>query len=67
MHFTWDVTFGQIVVGVPVLVILGILVRLDRLIQNFRIEHEYLMNDWASRQNPKINVKDLPTRTKIKF
>lgn len=62
MHFTWDVTIGQVVVDAPILWIVVTLWRIQRMLFNFRIEHETLMQDWADRQVPKRKLRELPTR-----
>jgi hypothetical protein len=62
VHFSWDISFGQIVLTVP----LGWLVlqsfRVYQMLLNFRIEHEMLMRDWADRQQPRVRLETLPTR-----
>lgn len=62
MHFTWDITFGQVVVSVPILWIVGMLMKMHGMLLRFRIEHEDLMADWAKRQNPPRLLSELPTR-----
>jgi hypothetical protein len=67
MHFEWQLTLGQIVVTVPILWIVWVLAKIDRMMFRFIIEHEILMKDWANRQTPPIKVEDLPTRTKSRW
>lgn len=62
MHFTWDISFGQVIVSVPILWVIILLMRVYQLLLRFRIEHEILMVDWASRQTPPIKLHELPTR-----
>lgn len=62
MHFSWELSFGQIVVSVPIVWILIMLMRLYSMMLRFRIEHEDLMLDWCAKQNPPRNLMDLPTR-----
>ncbi len=61
-HFTWDISFGQIVVSVPIFWVIFQLVKISNMLFRFRIEHEILMQDWASRQSPPARLIDLPTR-----
>lgn len=64
MHFTWEISFGQVIVSVPILWVLFMLMRLYNMMLSFRIEHEDLMIDWASRQSPPRRLSELPTRKK---
>lgn len=64
MHFTWEVSFGQVIVSIPILWIAGQLWKMLNMLMRFRIEHEDLMVDWAARQNPPKILSDLPTRQK---
>lgn len=65
MNFTWDISIGQVVMSVPLGLILVMLLSLNRKITLFRIEHEYLMADWAERKG--LKVIELPTRTRGLF
>lgn len=62
MHFAWDFTFGQVIVSIPILTILYMLIRIHSMLLNFRIEHEWLMMEWAGKQSPPVKVHELPTR-----
>lgn len=62
MHFTWDISFGQVIVSIPILWLIGIISRMYAMMLRFRIEHEELMVDWCNRQTPPKNLMDLPTR-----
>jgi hypothetical protein len=65
MTLSWEISLGQIVLSVPLGFILLSLWTLNRKITLFRIEHEYLMADWAERKG--IRLKELPTRTRSIF
>lgn len=62
MHFTWEFSIGQLIVGFPIMGILIFLFKIYNMLLNFRIEHEILMQDWAIRDNKKLH--ELPTRMK---
>ncbi len=62
LHFSPEITLGQIIISVPIIWILRQLTRITKMLINFRIEHEYLMRDWANRQTPPVKLEDLPTR-----
>jgi hypothetical protein len=62
VHFTWDISAGQVIVSVPLLWIIRELARITSMLMRFRIEHEELMIDWAARQVPPRVLSDLPTR-----
>jgi len=65
MKFVWEITFGQIVMGVPLGVIIIVLMKMFRILLLFRMEHEMLMQDWALRQNPPVKLVDLHTRKRM--
>lgn len=60
MHFTWEISFGQIVVSIPILWVVYVLFKVQQMMLRFRMEHEILMTDWAERNDKKLH--DLPTR-----
>lgn len=62
MHFTWDVSAGQLVVTLPVFWVVIQLVKITNMLMRFRIEHEDLMVDWCARQDPPKKLSELPTR-----
>ena len=62
MHFTWDISFGQILLGLPLLGILGALLKIFGILFKFRVEHETLMGWWARSQSPPVNLNEIPTR-----
>ncbi len=64
MHFTWEISLGQVIVTVPIVWVMLMLMKIYTMMLNFRIEHETLMVDWASRQDPPVRLHDLPTRKK---
>lgn len=64
MHFVWELTLGQVIVGVPIIWVMGYLMKIYSMMLNFRIEHEILMTDWACRQDPPVKLHELPTRQK---
>lgn len=64
MHFTGDVTLGQIVVGAPLTLITYILLKMYGMLLMFRMEHEMLMTEWAARQDPPVQLHKLHTRIK---
>lgn len=60
MHFSWDISLGQVIVTVPIMWVMVMLMKMYSLLLNFRIEHEDLMSDYAERKGFKLS--DLPTR-----
>lgn len=64
MHFTWEISFGQVLVSIPIFSVLYILIKMHAMLLRFRIEHEDLMADWCARQTPPRKLMDLPTRIK---
>ena len=62
MHFTGDISLGQILVSVPVFALMGMVYSLSRKITLFRVEHEYLMADYCERHG--LPLMTLPTRQK---
>ena len=62
MHFSWDISAGQIIVTFPLLWIIGQITKAMQLLLRVRVEHEILMSDWANRQTPPVRLQDLPTR-----
>lgn len=64
MSFDWHVSFGQLIVSVPIFWVIVMLMKMHHLLLRFRIEHEILMNFWAESQNPKVKLHELPTRMK---
>lgn len=62
MHFTWEITLGQVVISVPIFWLLVMIARIYGMMLNFRMEHEVLMIEWAERNDKKLH--DLPTRMK---
>lgn len=67
MHFTWDISLGQIMLGAPLATLAFYMLRIHKVLLLFRLEHEVLMRDWASRQTPPIKLSELPTRQKAWF
>lgn len=67
MHFTWEITFGQVVIGVPIVALVVAVAKMYGLLLTFRIEHEVLMNSWAKDQTPQIELDKLPWRQKRWF
>lgn len=65
MHFTWDISFGQVLLTLPLGAITLALFRIFRILLLFRMEHELLMEDWAGRQQPPQRLSDLHTRKKF--
>jgi hypothetical protein len=61
MHFDATISIGNIV---AFFTIIGAIWRIERLMNWFLIEHEILIKDYCSRQNPPIEIGDLPTRSK---
>jgi len=64
---SFTLTIGQLAVLIatvsgPLLAILLWLMRIERKMNNWMIEHEMMVIDYAKRQG--IEVKDLPTRRK---
>lgn len=64
VKFSWDISFGQVIVTVPIIWVMIMLMRMYNMLLNFRIEHEDLMADWAARQTPPRRLSDLGTRKK---
>lgn len=64
VQIEWTVSFGQIVITVPLLWVTIMLFRIYAMLLNFRMEHEMLMQDWAARQTPPVKLYNLPTRNK---
>lgn len=62
MRWTWDISFGQAVISVPVIWLIIQTMRVYHMLLNFRIEHEFMVQDWCARQNPPVKLMDLPTR-----
>jgi hypothetical protein len=62
VHFTWEISAGQVIVSIPLLWIISQLAKMTSMLLKFRIEHETLMLDWAARQTPPVRLTDLPTR-----
>lgn len=62
MTFDWHVSFGQLIISVPIFWVVVMMARVYHLMLRFRIEHETLMIWWSESQNPKVNLHDLPTR-----
>jgi len=62
MHFTWDVSAGQVIVSIPIFWVLILFLRFQAALVRFRIEHDDLMVDWCNRQVPPRRLSDLPTR-----
>ena len=62
MHFTWDITLGNVILGVPLMGLLIVGMRVHSMLLHFRIEHEYLMQDWAERNGKALDA--MPTRKK---
>lgn len=60
--FSWSISLGQLIVGIPIFSILVLLRKMDNKMTQFRIEHEFLMSDWARRQTPPVELDDLPWR-----
>ena len=65
MHFTYDISVGQVILTVPLGFITVALFKIFRILLLFRMEHEVLMEDWASRQSPQKKLSELPTRRKF--
>ena len=64
MHFSADITLGQIVVFIT---LLGAIWKANRVLTIFSIEHEILITDWCKRQTPPLEVMNLPTRKRVKW
>lgn len=64
MHFSGDISLGQIVVGAPITAVLYVLLKMHGMLLMFRMEHEILMTDWAGKQVPPIKLHELHTRQK---
>lgn len=64
MHITWELSIGQLMVGLPVLTLAVLMFRIYGMMLTFRIEHEILMRDWAERQTPPQQLHKLPWRQK---
>ena len=62
VHWSWDVSFGQVIVSVPIFWLIYVTWKMSQMMMRFRIEHEYLMQDWANRQVPPVRLQDMPTR-----
>lgn len=62
VHFTWDISAGQIIVSLPLFWIIAQLWKVIQMLMRFRIEHEELMIDWAARQTPPRVLAEMPTR-----
>lgn len=43
VKFSWDISFGQVIVTVPIIWVMIMLMRMYNMLLNFRIEHEDLM------------------------
>jgi hypothetical protein len=67
MHFVWELSFGQIIIGIPIVTLAVAVIKMYGLLLTFRIEHEVLMTDWAKRQEPLIDLDKLPWRQKRWF
>lgn len=62
IHFTWDISIGQILTGVPLFGIGVALLKIYNMMLMFRMEHEILMQDWSKRTG--IELHTIPTRQK---
>lgn len=62
MHWTWDISFGQMAISIPIIWVIVMLMRVYQMMLNFRIEHEFLVQDWCLRQTPPVKLIDMPTR-----
>jgi hypothetical protein len=62
VHFTWDISLGQVAISIPILWGVIMLLKIHQMMLRFRIEHEMLMRDWGGRQTPPVKLEDLPTR-----
>lgn len=67
---TITLTIGQLIaliatVSAPLFGILGWLIRLERILMRWLVEHEMLMSDMANRNG--ISVEDLPTRRRTSW
>jgi len=60
MHFTWDISLGQLILTVPLGAIFIMLRAMFGMMTRFRMEHEILMRDWAERKGK--SLEDLSTR-----
>lgn len=64
MHFTWEFSLGQVIIGIPVFSLAIFMFKIYNMLLMFRIEHELLMKDWADTQNPPRKLHELPWRQK---
>lgn len=62
IHWSSEISLGQVILTVPLGVILLILWKMLRMLLMFRMEHEMLMEDWAARQTPPKKLTELYTR-----
>jgi hypothetical protein len=61
IHFTWDVSAGQIVLFAPLGGILWWLWKISSTLRTFMVEHEMLMASEAEKRG--VKVEDFPTRS----
>lgn len=64
MHVTGEISAGQVIISVPLVFVLMMLMKLHSMMLMFRMEHEILMQEWAGRQTPPIQLHNLHTRQK---
>ena len=62
MHFDLSFTLGNVVTISTLMGLGAILLRVDRTLRRFAVEHEMLIADYCKREG--IRVRDLPTRSK---
>jgi len=63
VHFTWDISLGQLILTVPLGAIFIMLRAMFTMMTRFRMEHEILMRDWSERTGKPL--EDLPTRKNV--
>ena len=63
MHFDLSFTLGNVVTISTLMGLGAILLRVDRTLRRFAVEHEMLIADYCKREG--IRVRDLPTRSRL--
>lgn len=67
--FVWHITLGDLGVmcaaAAPLMVVVFWLARIERKLNLFLVEHEYLMADLAQRQG--VDLDKFPTRHKARW
>jgi hypothetical protein len=62
MHFDFTISLGNIL---TIVALVGLILRIDKVVRKFLIEHEMLINWYCKEHN--IELKDIPTRMKGLF